>query len=371
MDKEKKKDFQEEYNRLNKEIEEQLQAGAFAQSNIDNVIKMILIPHYRAEAEMRWQDEYPRGSEEFNKHVEYDVDSAKLWIDAYVSDRKKLETERPFKNPDSPDWDLLEDDLNFAKKNYPDIEKHIGNYVTNLTQAFLKHKELTEELQELLNGTKEDEEPVIDASTEISNIQQKTEKQVEQVTQTPPSDGHVYPVALVQSWTNEMKNYNDQLTNYLGMMNNINFDKVDRNWLKKQVLKFVSWLKVQLNKLKQKVINGLKGMMQPIKKAMGLLSPILSLPTDPLAILGWASSVVSVFTEPYTKVIQFISDFTTYTPPLVGAAASLSSNVATAPVKIIAKANELKGEGSEIIQEEIANAVQGLIFEAPGLGDLM
>ena len=39
--------------------------------------------------------------------------------------------------------------------------------------------------------------------------------------------------------------------------------------------------------------------------------------------------------------------------------------------KNIAKANELKGEGSEIIQEEIANAVQGLIFEAPGLGDLM
>ena len=145
----------------------------------------------------------------------------------------------------------------------------------------------------------------------------------------------------------------------------------DRTWLKKQILKFVAWIKGQLSKLREKVVKGLKGMMQPIKKAMGLISPILSLPGDPLAILGWAGNVVSFITEPYQKVIQFISDFASYTPPLIGAAASLAVNVALIPSKINNKTAELTGEGAEVIQEEIANAVAGVAFDPPSMGDVM
>lgn len=355
------KDFQEEYNRIS-ELQEQNKAK-ITQCRIDFNCKMDnIVDHYVANAGDLNDEEIAALKQRiYNDCEKY---RSLYWKNLDVEANPELQYSMGEDNSDR------EYQMKNILKIWPEVAD-LDDVIVQWWKALRNVTEYQEELEELLHGTQEQEEPVIDASTEISNIQQKTEKQVEEVTQTPPADGHVYPVALVQSWTNEMKNYNDQLTNYLGMMSNINFDKVDRNWLKKQVLKFVSWLKTQLNKLKQKVINGLKGMMQPIKKAMGLVSPILSLPTDPLAILGWAGNVVSIFTEPYTKIIQFITDFTTYTPPLVGAAASLSANVATAPVKIIAKANELKGEGSEIIQEEIANAVQGLIFEAPGLGDLM
>ena len=363
-------DFVEEYNRLNKEIEEQVKAGAFAQSNIDNIIDKILIPHYTAQAEMKWQKEYPRGSEEFKKHVEQDVESAKLWINAYISCRKGLETRRPFNNPDDPAWTVMESDLAFANKYYPDVDKNIGKDVTDLNQAFLKHKELTEELEELIAGTKEEETPEPDASQEIANIQEQTQMEVKEITSTPEPEGHTYPVATVKGWTNELKGYNNQLTKFILMFKSINFDKVDRMWLKKQVLKFINWLKDKLDKLKKKIVSGLKGMMQPVKKVMGLLSPILSLPGDPLAILGWAGNVVSFFTEPYTKVIQFISDFTTYTPPLISEATKLAVGVALVPGTINEKAQELTGEGAEVIKEEIANAVAGVAFEPPSMGDL-
>jgi hypothetical protein len=369
MTKKEVKDFQEEYNRLSKEIEEQFQAGVFAQSNIDNITNMILIPYYTSKAEMRWQEEYPRNSQEFNNHVEYDVNNAKLYIESYISCRKGLETRRPFNNPEDSAWNILESDLAFIRKNYPDIEKNIGKDVTKLNQAFLKHKELQEELNELLNGTKEDEDPVIDPASEISNIEQKVEKQVETVTNTPTAEGHTYPVALVTSWTNEMQNYNDQLNEYMSMLNNVNFNKVDRMWLKKQVLKFINWLKKQLSKLREKIVRGLKGMMQPIKKALNLIKPIIS-PPSPTTIISWATGIISIFTEPYNKIIQFISDFSTYTPPLISNASKLAGTVATIPGTINTKMNELTGEGANLIKEEIANAVSGITFDPPSMGDL-
>ena len=363
--------FKEEYDRLNAEIEEQLRAGAYAQSNITNITNMILIPHYEAEAQMKWQKVYPPGSPELQQKIQQAANDAKLWTDTYVDHTKALRIRRPYNNPEDPAWDILESDIAFIQKNYPDIPKNIGAYVDDLINSYLAHEQLKEDLNELMKGSQEKEEPVVDTATEMSNIEQRVETQVETVTKTPESSDHVYPVALVQSWTNEMKNYKDQLVNYMGMLDNVNFDKVDRMWLKNQVMKFIDWLNKQLAKIRKKIIKALKGMMQPIKKAMGLISPILSLPGDPLAILGWAGNVVSFVMEPYQKIIQFISDFSSYTPPLVSAAVELAGTAATVPSTITTKIDELKGEGSELIIDEITNAVQGVAFKPISMGDVM
>ena len=364
------KDYQTQYNELMTQMAEQQEKLEFAKYNITNITNMILIPHYTAEAEMRWQDEYPRDSEEFKEHVEYDVNSAKLWIDTYVGHREALEIRRPTHNPEDPAWDVLESDLAFIQQNYPDIPQSLSSYVDEDIAASLELERLQAEFLELTtNNVPIAEEPVIDTASKMQEIEETTTTQVEAVTSTPEPDGHVYPVALVQGWTNEMKNYNEQLSQYMIMLNAINFDKVDRMWLKNQVLKFVTWLKGQLKKLKEKIVKGLKGMSQPIKKAMNLIKPIIE-PPSLTTIISWASGIISIFMEPYQKVIQFISDFATYTPPLVAEAGKLAVNVATVPVKITTKTQELQGEGSEVIKEEIANAVGGVAFEPPSMGDL-
>ena len=198
----------------------------------------------------------------------------------------------------------------------------------------------------------------INSSEQISLLQKEIDSQVQASITEAVSEGHLYPVALVDGWTKELKSYNTVLEKYIEQFNEINIDNVDRTWLRKQVEKFVTWLKDKLNKLRQKIIDGLKGIMQPIKEFLALIDPIVNISISLDTVVSWAMSVISFFMKPYTTVVQFISDFASYTPPLISEA-------------INAKVNELQGEGSDIIKEEIANAVAGVAFEPPTMGDVM
>ena len=209
------------------------------------------------------------------------------------------------------------------------------------------------------------------SSEQISLLQQEIDSQVRQCLTEATSEGHLYPVSLVDGWTKELKSYNTVLEKYIEQFNEINLDNVDRTWLRKQVEKFVTWLKDKLNKLRQKIIDGLKGMIQPIKEFLTLIEPIVNISISLDTVVSWAMSVISFFMKPYMTVVQFMSDFASYTPPLISEAGSLAGNVATVPGAINAKVNELQGEGSDIIKEEIANAVAGVAFEPPSMGDVM
>lgn len=370
MAKEKKqeeKDPQTKYKELLEQLKIQKEKSAFASYNIKNLTEMILIPHYTAEAEMRWQQEYPRDSEEFKQHVADDINTASTWIKTYVDHRLNLETRRPYNNPEDPAWDVLESDIRFIEQYYPDIPKNLGTDTDNLCQAELEIYKIKAEISgmDIIDTTP----PEPDASKEIAKVEETVEENIEEATTTPDPEGHTYPVATVKSWTNELKNYNKQLQGYVEMFQAINLSFVDRHWLEKQVIKFIAWLKEKLAMLRKKIISGLKGMMQPIKKALNLIKPVTEPPSLD-TIVTWASSVLSVFMEPYMKVVQFVDDFSTYTPPLMTEAGLLTLQVATLPSTINSKVQELEGEGADIIKDEIANAISGVAFEPPTMEDV-
>ena len=366
----KEADYKKQYDEYMTQIAQEKEKISRAEYNINNIINMILVPFYHAQYEMEWQV-YGKDSPEFQQNVPILTQHAKYACENYVSGRTALEVRRPTHNPEDEAWTELERDMADIAQHYQDIPKNLDGQIDDSINAQLRLEILYKEFNDFIaNNKPEEEKPVINTAEKIQQIEQQTDTKVEALTSTPEPEGHIYPVALVESWTKEMSEYNNSLKDFIGSLDQINFDKVDRMWLKNQVLKFVAWLKKQLKKLKDKIVKGLKGMMSSINKVMGLISPILSLPTDPLAILGWAGNVVSFFTEPYTKVLKFIADFSTYTPPLVSEATTLATTVAGMPSTINNKVNQLTGEGSELIREEIENAVAGLVFEAPSIGDL-
>lgn len=211
-----------------------------------------------------------------------------------------------------------------------------------------------------------------DSVSEMSIIEQEINKQVTENTLTyfAVQYGHVYPVMLVQSWTKELQGYNTQLNNFIKSYQELNLKNVDKNWLRTKIQDFVKWINEKLANLRQKIVNSLKAMNKQVSEAIEIISTIVNFDLSIDSIVGWAKNVINYFTGPYGKLVQFIVDFTTYTPPLVTAAAQLATTTVTAAPLIISKTDELTDEGSEVVKEEIANAVGGITFEPINIGDL-
>ena len=214
------------------------------------------------------------------------------------------------------------------------------------------------------------DQPDKDASQQMNNIQTGNDVATQQTVATASSDGHVYPVAMVQSWTKELQSTNKQLQSFLEKFQQLNLDRIDRMWLRKQIQRFSKWIKEKLSSIRLKIVLSLKGMMKPIKDALALIEPILKPPSLD-TIITWANNIIKVWMKPYEKIVTFIKDCTTYTPPLVAQASSLVSTASSAPAIITNKTAELTGEGASIIQEEIANAVGDISFEPISIGDVM
>ena len=245
---------------------------------------------------------------------------------------------------------------------------------TQLKPIILKWYEYTvleqEETTYMYNLKSTDNQPDKDASQQMNNIQTGNDKATQQTVATASSDGHVYPVAMVQSWTKELESANKQLKSFLEKFQQLNLDRVDRMWLRKQIQRFSKWIKEKLSSIRLKIVLSLKGMMKPIKEALALIEPILKPPSLD-TIITWANNIIKVWMKPYEKIVTFIKDCTTYTPPLVAQASSLVSTASSAPAIITNKTAELTGEGASIIQEEIANAVGDISFEPISIGDVM
>lgn len=360
-------DFEKEYNRIQKEKQEAKEAEQYAHGNVINITSMIITPYYVSKKEQQLQQGYKPTDPEWINAIAYVKQNIPEQAAHYEDCRISLETVRPYKNPDSPDWKVVEHDKAYVREYYPKIPENLDSQIDKEIDAILKQKELDEELEKLLEGG---DQPDPDTTQQMENAEAQIKQKLEENKKEVSGDGHVYPVGMVQGWTEELKGYNTQVAGYIKLFKDINLDKVDRTWLKKQVQKFVTWLMGKLQKLKQKIIKGLKAMMQHVKKALDLIKPLIEPPSLD-TIVKWASNVISVFTEPYQKIITFISDFMTYTPPLIAEAGILSGTVASVPSTINEKVEQLEGEGVEVIKEEIANAVTGVSFSPPSMGDVM
>ena len=270
--------------------------------------------------------------------------------------------EAQYRQNDSQDYTTLE----ALEKQYPEFKQ-----LKPLWEQKYEHQQLAVQYQgEITNLQTTQDQPDKDASQQMNNIQTGNDNATQQTVATASSDGHVYPVAMVQSWTKELESANKQLKSFLEKFQQLNLDRVDRMWLRKQIQRFSKWIKEKLSSIRLKIVLSLKGMMKPIKEALALIEPILKPPSLD-TIITWANNIIKVWMKPYEKIVTFIKDCTTYTPPLVAQASSLVSTASSAPAIITNKTAELTGEGASIIQEEIANAVGDISFEPISVGDVM
>jgi predicted transport protein len=335
-------DYQQLYNDLSQQLEELRQQITACRTKHNDIVYKI-------------QDNYVSKAGDLN---DAQILSLKQDILAYSDSYRELV------------WKQLEGDedaeyqLNEHCKRYPElkqlyeIDKQWGLYL----------QEQQEKQNNLNNLSYTSNEPHIDCVQQMSNLQAKVEQQVAEVKPTAPTDGHIYPVAMVESWTKELKSYSAQLNAYVKSFNALNLDNVDRTWLQKQVQKFVMWIKDRVAKLQAKITKALNGMMKPVNEVLSLVKPILS-PPSIKTIIGWANKIISYFMAPYQKVIQFIADFATYTPPLVKETATLAATAASVPPRLLAKVASLQDEAALIAAESLNN-VKDVDFGSVNTGDV-
>ena len=270
--------------------------------------------------------------------------------------------EGQYENNTSQHYTSLEE----MESNYPEFKQLKPIW----EQKYQHHKAAQQYQTQITQLQTTQDQPDKDASQQMNNIQSGNDNNAQQTIATASSDGHVYPVAMVQSWTKELESANKQLKSFLQKFQQLNLDKIDRMWLRKQIQRFSKWIKEKLSSIRLKIVLSLKGMMKPIKEALAIIEPLLKPPSLD-TIITWANNIIKAWMGPYEKVVTFIKDCTTYTPPLVSKTTALASTASTAPVIITNKAAELTGEGASIIQEEIANAVGDISFEPISIGDVM
>lgn len=190
---------------------------------------------------------------------------------------------------------------------------------------------------------------------------------------TPSQEGHLYPVKIVSNWTNKLKQYNKQMDDFIAKIDALDVN-VDLTWLCKKVESFCRKINYAIAMVRYEIVKGLSAIYKQANVFSTYIDPIANFnPTDIFACLGWVKSVIKFFLGPYMTVIQFVSDFMTYTPPLVSEAAKLVGKTASVPVHLLGTINFV-AEGKDGEQKELAQAMSeycSIKAEPITLGDIM
>lgn len=189
----------------------------------------------------------------------------------------------------------------------------------------------------------------------------------------PDGTGHLYPIAKVVQWTNDLKAKNKELEQFLKMLDDLDIN-INITWL----LKKIEWMCRKINYglalLRWEI---LKVLSKVFKQASGYMSAVSSIanfsPGNILGCLGFVKDVVKQYLFPYMTVIQFIIDFMTYTPPLVEEAAKTASLCAQIPFKLLSRiqlvADDENGEAKPLI--EVYKKYINVKFEKITIADCM
>lgn len=340
-------DYTAEYNKIYTLIEEAKQTSSYADAKKTALVNSLLSKRLDA----------------ISKDPEYDYIAQELKQDFTSCANSYYQAKYTYEMTDpTHDRSPLQFIMSGCLEKYSELSQ-LNEVVQTKVQAETQILEYKKQLNSISNIP---DEPQPNPVQQMDNVQSKVQKDVAETKVTATSDGHVYPVAMVQSWTKELQSYNKQLKGYVEQFNALNLDKVDRTWLQKQVAKFVAWIKERVNKLKEKITKALNGMMKPVNEIMGLVKPILS-PPSLKTIITWANNIIKYFMAPYQKVIQFVTDFATYTPPLMKETATLAGTAASVPPQLLAKVAQLKDEATDVVKDNLANAGD---FESANMGNV-
>lgn len=266
----------------------------------------------------------------------------------------------------------------------PDDNENKLKAQTNVTNALKSYpclKELINPLEQI-NGLKYENE-ILAEEEKAQKLQEKAKSKQQknkssQKVEAPDveQEGHLYPVKLVSDWTAKLKQYNQQMDDFIADLDSLS-PQVDLTWVCKKIETFCNKINYALAKLRYQIIKGLSGVFKQAQQFTKLLDPIVNFNLAALpSVLGWASNVVSFFFKPYMTVIKFINDFMTYTPPLVSEAASLVGKTASIPVHLLGiidrvslVADDKNGDKKEFA--EVIKSYVNIQVEPITLGDVM
>lgn len=271
------------------------------------------------------------------------------------------------KNPDSSPENINE--INFLLTQVcPELEQ-IDTYIEEIAMAEVDIELFQEQLTNL-QTINEEVEP--DACQQLDNLQTIIDQEIQNNidTNVPDYEGHVYPIALVVSWTKQLKNINEQIDNYIKNLEEVDLEVVDKTWLRKNIQNFVDWISQKLSAVRQKIVKSMKAIFTDCNKLLTEIKKILPTSISLDSIISWATNVIAFFTKPYETVVLFIKDFGTYTPPLVSEATKLAANTVKTPQAVLSVLGKLTTEEGKEIQEEANRELQKITFDPISLGDL-
>lgn len=303
--------------------------------------------------------QYQQGAPEQNKQAIKNelTSSAKTYKDAKI--KYAHEESEEARN-------ALNTTLNSLLNSYPELSQ-LDTYIE---QYWVSDDNAKLYMQDLMNMKPLSDNLEPDATQQISNLQENIKQDINESVTNQKWDGHLYPVELVVSWTNQLKDLNKKLDEYIASLNAMHLENVDKTWLRNNIKEFVNWISKRLKTIRTKMVDGMKSMYKGANDAINTIAKLIPTSISLDTIVTWAGNVISVFTKPFEVVITFIKDFMTYTPPLIAEAGKVAGKVITTPSIVLNKLGELKGEGNEVVRQEIENAMKDVAFEPPSIGEL-
>lgn len=237
-------------------------------------------------------------------------------------------------------------------KEFIDVgEKYYDLYTTKEEQAEYyalivgrgtKYPELSTVLNPLceyvsaLNQLKIRETELIELNNRL-NAAQNPETTETETTEIPDLKGHLYPVKLVVGWTNELKFWNKFLEEFLKQLDSTDLN-INITWLMNKINWVCRKVNYALAVLRYEIIKVLHAIYKQASGFLTYIEPVATFkPTNILNCLDWVKNVIKIFLFPYVKIVEFLVDFTTYTPPLVAEATKLVALLAIVPPKILSR----------------------------------
>ena len=175
---------------------------------------------------------------------------------------------------------------------------------------------------------------------------------------------HIYPVTLVCETTNKMIDFNNQLSTFIQDINGYEqmikdankkgIAKINLDYVARIAEKFCKRINYWLAMLRYYLIKGLSGIFNSVKKftepISNLVDAVTGLSVDSLG--KFASSFLKIISGPYAKLVEFVQDNLTHTPPLISQCNKLVKNTSITASKATSLYSEIKEQVDEVLNTD-------------------
>lgn len=206
------------------------------------------------------------------------------------------------------------------------------------------------------------------AETSIENYKldlKKLEKEKPQKKVTekdiPDGQGHLYPVATVAACQKKLDHWNKVLDDFIEKLENTTFN-INITWYLKKIEWVCRKINYALAMVRYEIIKALSPLYKKVQESLPILQAVGGgAVTDPISAVSFCKNVIDFFLKPYMVLIQFITDFMKYTPPLVTSTASLVGKAAIIPPLALSRINLVADDKADGKQKQLAEVYKQYI----------